>query len=72
MTVTREAASYARAYFPRFYAPVSTALVKFAALNNRGNDDDDDDNSLPIRSHYAPVLYSRDINKFAGAGGIMR
>jgi len=39
MTVTTEAASYAGVYFRRFYAPVLTAFIKFAALN-RGNDDD--------------------------------
>jgi len=62
MIVTTEAANYAGVYFHRFYAPVLTAFIKFAALN-RGNDDDE--NSFPIRSHYAPVLYSWDVNKFA-------
>lgn len=65
MTVTTEAASYAGVYFHRFYAPVLMAFIKFAALN-RGNDDDED--SFPIRSHYVPVLYSRDVNKFAQRG----
>ncbi|KAL0102518.1 hypothetical protein PUN28_018063 [Cardiocondyla obscurior] len=50
-----------RLFMTRFYAPALTALIKFAALNNRGNDDDDDGDD------YAP---DKDLR--VGADGIMR